>query len=142
MPKNQGNYVELTLGMIEDGLLEERLTTAIRNAYAELDRHEKETGATTGKAQVALKLVIHRSSKEYVGLAYELKTVAPGRKHSALVRGGGGRLLADPDGDDLNDGNQLVMTFDRFGQPQGEVNLATGEVADADDQPVGKVGGA
>ena len=128
-----GTYIELTPEMIDDGNMMKVFGQRLRDAMKRLDEYERASESTKVKVKVSLEIVISRQSAEYFGIDYDFAVKTPKLKKTALARGGSGRLLADPDAKSLNDHDQMVMTFDRFGNLRGKVNPETGEVAD--DEP-------
>lgn len=142
-----GTYVEATLDTIGEGDLREAIEEAIRDAYRGLEEWERRAGERSGKAKVAINIELSRNSEQFLNVKYDTKVSTPKIDRSAFVKGAGGRLLVNPEGDSLNDKDQLVMTFDGHGGRRASINRATGEVVapeeeDAGGGVAGKVGAA
>jgi len=139
----KGNYVELTTARLDDGEFLERFDRELRTLMQRLHQYELESGNSEGKAELVIKVKVQRETEQYFGVNYDFSQKLPKLEHGTMVRGAKGKLLVDPEGDDLNDKNQMVMTFDGRGNPKGQVDAETGEVVESDeDEPAGKIGGA
>jgi hypothetical protein len=132
-----GRFVEADVNNIHEGQFKKSINEVIRAMVDELERFERETADLTGKVTGSVNMELKRvkGSDEFFDFGYTVQVKIPKRAHTAMVKGAGGRLLIDPEGDSLNDADQLLLlpTFDRFGNPQATVNKSTGEVLDPDD---------
>lgn len=129
-----GSYVEAKMEHINDGKMKADFDALMQRAFRELSEYLAETHESKGKASFSLVCTIEQNTNEFVSLDYELGLKTPKRKSTAMVRGAGGKLLAHPDTDSLNDNDQMLLpTFDRFGTPRATINQNTGEVIDDDD---------
>lgn len=129
----KGTYVELDPSNIDEGYFQAKFKDMLQALYKDLLQYHADTESTKGKAKLTVKLELQQSDEKHLQITYGFTRSVPTAARQALVRGAGGKLLINPEGDSLNDRDQMVMTFDKFGNPAAKVNPTTGEIIDDED---------
>lgn len=132
MAENQSKrtYVEVDPSHLDEGEFARRFQSELREAFRQLQAYETATGDMTAKATLNIKINMSRvkGSQEFLELDYAFSRKVPAIGKSTSVRAAQGHLLVDPDGDSLNDKDQLQMHFDRHGNKVEVFDPKTGEV--------------
>lgn len=137
-----GEYREMDIELIDEGDFIKEMNVELRKLYRELIDYEKRSGDLSGKAVLTTKLSVKRmkGSEQFHELDYSFHPTIPTFKKNSAARSVDGRLMCEIDGtSSLNDKDQMVLTYDRFGNEKAKVNLETGEVAEDEHGVVGKV---
>lgn len=128
-------FVELSVGLINEGKLLEQANRQLRAAFRELRNFEDETGEA-GKATVTVAVEIKKAKdlKEHYMVSYTVRKSTPTSKVGSVVKEKGGRLLCRPEGSASDTPDQGLL-FNERGDAIAGTDPDTGESFDPPEAP-------
>lgn len=135
-----GLYAEVEPRNINEGEMLVELGEAIRSGVRRLNDHWNRHGNRKGHLEIALKIQVAaaKDSVEHVSIQYVVASKLPVNAAKTLAKLAGGRLIAQPNGSNPGEPEQLAL-FDHTGMQVKTLDLKTGEAIETK-AVAGKVG--